>query len=226
MNTTFGDIFKTSFLENVSSFSVMDVIIAFVAATLIGFFIYLVYKKTFQGVMYSSSFNVSLLLLTIVTTFVLLAVTSNVILSLGMVGALSIVRFRTAIKDPMDLVFLFWSIGAGIVCGAGLIPLAFIGSIVIGIVLLVSIQRKTIESPYILSYRCIDENIEEKSLEVLKRFFSRIRIQSKTISDDQSIEVMIEIRLKNEDTTFMKALKTLQGLDNLNLVSFRGDYVL
>ncbi|MDD4028179.1 MAG: DUF4956 domain-containing protein [Caldisericia bacterium] len=226
MNITFADIFKTSFIENASTFSFLDVLISFLAAFLIGTFIYLVYKKTFQGVLYSRSFNISLLLLTIITTFVLLAVTSNIILSLGMVGALSIVRFRTAIKDPMDLVFLFWSIGTGIVCGAGLIPLAFIGSILIGIVLLFFVHRKTIDSPYILSLQCIDENTEEQSLHVLKNFFPRFKIKSKSVSKDQWTEILIEIHIKDDDTTFIKALRSVDGIQNINLVSFSGDYVL
>ncbi|EQF90011.1 putative membrane protein [Clostridioides difficile 655] len=124
---TFNDIFKSSFIENVSGFSFVDSALALGSAFLVGLFIYMVYKKTYMGIMYSRPFNVSLVALTMLTTFVILAVTSNVVLSLGMVGALSIVRFRTAIKDPMDLVFLFWSLGSGIVLGAGLIPLAVMG---------------------------------------------------------------------------------------------------
>ncbi|MBQ6699722.1 MAG: DUF4956 domain-containing protein, partial [Oscillospiraceae bacterium] len=112
---TFNDIFKSGFLENVSSVSLFDMVIALTLAFGIGLFIFLVYKKTFSGVMYSSSFGVSLVALTMITTLVILAVTSNVVLSLGMVGALSIVRFRTAIKEPLDIAFLFWSIAVGIV---------------------------------------------------------------------------------------------------------------
>ena len=132
---TFNDIFKSSFIENVSGFSFVDSALALGSAFLVGLFIYMVYKKTYMGIMYSRPFNVSLVALTMLTTFVILAVTSNVVLSLGMVGALSIVRFRTAIKDPMDLVFLFWSLGSGIVLGAGLIPLAVMGSIIMGLIL-------------------------------------------------------------------------------------------
>src|SRR5512133_1939353 len=119
---TFNDIFKTSFLEKVSSFSALDMILALVLSFALGLFIFFVYKKTYRGVMYSASFGISLMALTMITSLVILAVTSNVILSLGMVGALSIVRFRTAIKEPLDIAFLFWSIAVGIVLGAGLIP--------------------------------------------------------------------------------------------------------
>ena len=111
---TFSDIFKSSFLENVTSVSLLDMVLALVLAFGIGLFIFFVYKKTYGGVMYSSSFGVTLIALTMITTLVILAVTSNIVLSLGMVGALSIVRFRTAIKEPMDIAFLFWSIAVGI----------------------------------------------------------------------------------------------------------------
>ena len=128
---TFNDIFKSSFLENITSVSILDMLLALLLAFAIGLFIFLIYKKTFSGVMYSSSFGVTLLALTMITTVVILAVTSNVVLSLGMVGALSIVRFRTAIKEPLDIAFLFWSIAVGIVLAAGMLPLALIGSVMI-----------------------------------------------------------------------------------------------
>ena len=121
---TFSDIFKSSFLKNVTSVSVLDMVLALGLAFAIGLFIFLIYRKTYAGVMYSSSFGVTLVGLTMISTFVILAVTSNVVLSLGMVGALSIVRFRTAIKEPLDIAFLFWAIAAGIVLAAGMIPLA------------------------------------------------------------------------------------------------------
>ena len=138
---TFNDIFKSSFLENVTSISVLDMVIAMVLAFAIGLFIFFVYKKTYQGVMYSTSFGVTLVALSMITTLVILAVTSNVVLSLGMVGALSIVRFRAAIKEPLDIAFLFWSIAVGIVLAAGMIPLAVFGSLIIGIILLIFVNR-------------------------------------------------------------------------------------
>lgn len=121
---TFSDIFKSGFLEKVSSVSIPDMILTIVLSFGIGLFIFFVYKKTYRGVMYSAGFGTTLIALTMITAIVILAVTSNVVLSLGMVGALSIVRFRTAIKDPLDIAFLFWSIGAGIILAAGMIPLA------------------------------------------------------------------------------------------------------
>ena len=144
---SFSDIFKSSFLENVTTVSLPDMLIALALSFGVGLFIFLIYKKTYQGVMYSSGFGVALLALTMITTLVILAVTSNVVLSLGMVGALSIVRFRTAIKEPLDLAFLFWSIAAGIVLAAGFIPLAVIGSAIIGVILLLFVNRKSHVNP-------------------------------------------------------------------------------
>ena len=140
--TTFQDIFKSSFLERLDSVSLLDTALALVLAFLLGLFIFLVYKRSYSGVMYSPSFGVTLIALTLITTLLILAVTSNIVLSLGMVGALSIVRFRTAIKEPMDIAFLFWSIAAGIVLAAGLIPLAVLGSLFVGAVLLVFSRQK------------------------------------------------------------------------------------
>ena len=144
---TFKDIFKSSFLENITSVSLLDMLIALALAFGIGVFIFYVYKKTYSGVMYLSSFGVTLIALTLVTTLVILAVTSNVVLSLGMVGALSIVRFRTAIKEPLGIAFLFWSIAVGIVLAAGMIPLAIIGSVIIGIILLLFVNRTPSRNP-------------------------------------------------------------------------------
>ena len=144
--TSFSDIFKSSFLENVTSVSVLDMAVALALSFAIGLFIFFVYKKTFSGVMYSSSFGVTLVALTMITALVILAVTSNVVLSLGMVGALSIVRFRAAIKEPLEIAFLFWSIAVGIVLAAGMIPLAVIGSIIIGLVLIIFVNRLWIYS--------------------------------------------------------------------------------
>ena len=162
---TFQDIFKSSFLENVGSVSILDMALAMVLAFGIGMFLFLVYKKTFSGVMYSSSFGVTLIALTMITTLVILAVTSNIVLSLGMVGALSIVRFRTAIKEPLDIAFLFWAIAEGIVLAAGMIPLAVFGGVFIGVVLLLFVNRKSHIMPYLVVLSCTGQDSERKALE-------------------------------------------------------------
>ena len=221
----FNDIFKSSFFEKVASFSVLDATIALAAAFLVGMFIYMIYKKTFAGVMYSRPFNISLVALTMLTTFVILAVTSNVVLSLGMVGALSIVRFRTAIKDPMDLVFLFWSIGAGIILGAGMLPLALIGSVMIGILLLFFVRNNVTDLPYIVVITCTDEIAESKAISLLKTSFPKNRLKSKTMSGEGKIELVLDIRMKNSSSQFINSLSAIPGIVNASLVSYNGEYI-
>ena len=170
---TFNDIFKSSFLENITEFSATDTLIAMVAALVIGMFIFVVYKKTFNSVMYSTGFAMTLVGMTMVTTLVILAVTSNVVLSLGMVGALSIVRFRAAIKEPMEIVYLFWAVAAGIVIGAGMLPLAVIGSGIIGVILILFANRKVHDNPYLLILDCQDENAENAAVSLMKEAVKR-----------------------------------------------------
>ena len=205
---TFNDIFKSSFLENITGVSLPDMILALALAFCIGLFIFMVYKKTFIGVMYSSSFGVTLIALTMITTVVILAVTTNVVLSLGMVGALSIVRFRTAIKEPLDIAFLFWSIAAGIVLAAGLLPLAVIGSVVIGLVLIVFVNHKSHTVPYIVVLQCAE----------------RCAVKSKS-AQKNLVELNLEIRLKDDNTDFVNALAEIPGVQSAVLVSYNGDYM-
>jgi uncharacterized membrane protein YhiD involved in acid resistance len=223
---TFNDIFKSSFLEKVPAFSVSDTLLAFAGAFLVGMFIYLVYKKTFSGVMYSRSFNISLVGLTLLTTFVILAVTSNIILSLGMVGALSIVRFRTAIKDPMDLVFLFWAIGSGIVLGAGLLPLAVAGSVVIGLMMMAFASKNVIDSPYIVIIHCKSSKAEESALSLIQKAHRNYRLKSKSVSSEQETELIVEIRIKNKNTDFINDLSQMSDISQVSMVSYNGEYAL
>ena len=221
---TFNDIFKSSFLENVASVSILDIVVSLVLAFCLGMFIFLVYKKTFSGVMYSSSFGVTLVALTMITTLVILAVTSNVVLSLGMVGALSIVRFRTAIKEPLDIAFLFWSIAVGIVLAAGFIPLAVIGSVVIGMILLVFANRKAHANPYIVVLSCQDQSSEQQAMQFLNQSVLRCVCKSKTVRAGK-IELNLEVRLKDDNTDFINGISRLSGVESAVLVSYNGDYM-
>lgn len=221
---TFSDIFKSGFLENISSVSILDMAIALVLAFALGMFIFLVYKKTYQGVMYSSSFGVTLVALTMITTVVILAVTSNVVLSLGMVGALSIVRFRAAIKEPLDIAFLFWAIAVGIVLAAGLIPLAVIGSVLIGVFLLVFVNRKSHLNPYILVLSCADSAAETAATDFLRSRVQKCAVKSKSAAKG-SVELNLEIRLKDGNTDFINALSDLPGVSSAVLVSYNGEYM-
>ena len=221
---SFNDIFKSSFLENVSEFSMIDTLLGLAAALVISLFIFVIYKKTLTGVMYSSSFALTLVGLSLVTTLVIMAVTSNVVLSLGMVGALSIVRFRTAIKEPVEIVFLFWSLASGIVIGAGMVPLAMIGSAIIGIVLLLFANRKIHSNPYILVLNLRDEKAEETALEILKQGVLQYTVKAKTINAS-GIELTAELRLQDATTTFINRIVDASGVEHATLVSYNGEYM-
>lgn len=220
---TFSEIFKNNFLEQMSEFSLVDSMIALIAAFLLGLLIYTLYKRTFKGVMYSESFNLSLILLTLLTTFIILAVTSNVVLSLGMVGALSIVRFRTAIKDPLDLVYLFWAIGGGIVVGAGMIPLALMGSIFIALILWIKSTVIQKNQPYLVIIHSTIEKAEIKAQSILFNRSNKIRLKSKTINK-QETEIIYEIQLNNQDNAFINEIAMIDGISNIQCVSYNGDF--
>ena len=221
---TFNDIFKSSFLESITEFSAVDTLIAMVAALVIGMFIFVVYKKTFNSVMYSTGFAMILVGMTMVTTLVILAVTSNVVLSLGMVGALSIVRFRAAIKEPMEIVYLFWAVAAGIVIGAGMLPLAVIGSAIIGVILILFANKKIHDNPYLLILNCQDENAENTALSLMKEAVKKYAVKSKTVNV-QGIEFTAEIRMKDGETAFVNRLNEIAGVENATLVSYNGEYM-
>ena len=197
---TFNDIFKSSFLENVTAVSLFDMVLALALAFGLGMFIFLVYKKTF------------------------LAVTSNVVLSLGMVGALSIVRFRTAIKEPLDIAFLFWAIAVGIVLAAGFIPLAVFGSVIIGVMLLVFVNRKSHQTPFMLVLQCENEQAERAAMAYLKEQTKRCAVKSKAAQAGH-IELNAELRLSSEDTSFVNALCAMPGVLSAVLVSYNGEYM-
>ncbi len=221
---SFSDIFKSNFLENVSAVSPLDMLLTILLAFGIGVFIFFVYKKTYRGVMYSSSFGVTLIALTMITSQIILAVTSNVVLSLGMVGALSIVRFRTAIKEPLDIAFLFWSIAAGIILASGMIPLAVIGSVIIGLILLVFVNKKSHKNPYILVLSCADHESELEAMKYINSKAERVTIKSKT-AQSGNVEINTEIRLKDDNTDFINTLSQMEGVNSAALVSYNGDYM-
>lgn len=221
---TFSDIFKSGFLENVSAISTFDMILTIVLSFCVGLFIFLIYKKTYRGVMYSAGFGTTLIALTMTTAIVVLAVTSNVVLSLGMVGALSIVRFRTAIKDPLDIAFLFWAIGVGIILAAGLIPLAIIGSVCIGVILLIFVNKGTNTHPYMVVINCTDHDAEVRATEFLAKNVTKTTIKSKSAVKG-AIELSIETRLKEDNTDFVNILSEMPGVNSAVIVSYNGDYM-
>ena len=221
---TFSDVLKSSFLSNINSFSTLDVLLALGLSFVLGLFIFLIYKKTYQGVMYSDSFGVSLIAMSMITSLVIIAVTSNVVLSLGMVGALSIVRFRTAIKEPMDIAFLFWAIAVGIVLGAGLLPLAIIGSVIIGIIIVIFSTRKIGDTPYILVVNCENEETENTANTLIKEEAKKSVLKSKA-ANKLGIELTYEIRIKDDNTGFVNKVSACEGVTNAVLVSYNGEYM-
>ena len=221
---SFHDIFKSSFLESVTEFSLLDTVIGMAAALAVGLFIFVIYRKTLTGVLYSTGFALTLVGLSLVTTLVIMAVTSNVVLSLGMVGALSIVRFRTAIKEPVEIVFLFWALAVGIVIGAGMIPLAVMGSAIIGVILLLFANRKQRGNPYILVLRCTDETAENAALDILAGATAYYTVKSKTVAAT-GVELTAELRTKNAATGFVTQIAGLPGVENATLVSYNGEYM-
>ena len=215
---TFQDIFKSDFLSSVDSISLVDIALALVLSFALGLFIFFVYKKTYMGVMYSSSFGVTLVALTMITTVVILAVTSNVVLSLGMV------RFRAAIKEPLEIAFLFWSIAVGIVLAAGLIVLAVLGSAVIGLILIVFVNRRSWLDPYIVVLHCDGEESEREATNFLTGSVSKCSVKSKTVRPD-GVELNVEVRMKGESTGFVNALAAIPGVQSAVLVSYNGEYM-
>lgn len=229
---TFNDIFKSSFLDRIDAVPPLDAILALALACALGLFIVLIYKKTSTNVMHSTSFEATLVALTLITTLVILAVSSNVLLSLGMVGALSIVRFRTPVKEPMDIVFLFWCIAVGIVLAAGLLFLAVVGCIVIGLVLLIFANTRTMDRPFMLVVRCSGETVDaaERAVEVLvasstKRHVLKAKDRSAADEGTGALDLTYEVRLKDGETAFIDALCAIEGVGDASLVSYNGDYL-
>ena len=218
-------LFNFSFLDRAANFSIPDILIALLMSFAIGLFIYFVYTKTFKGVMSSSSFGISILAMNMITTLVILTVSSNLMVGLGMVGALSIVRFRTVVKEPLDLVYLFWSITVGIIVGAGLIPMAIIGSFIIGLILFIFVNRKTNDQPYIVVISCDGDNAEAQSISILNSHTRKNVIKAKSVSRE-GVELTVEVRLREASSQFVNALLAVEGVRNATLVSYNGDYYM
>lgn len=221
---TFQDVFTSSFLERVDAVPLLDMALALLLACLVGLFVVFVYRRTYSGVMYSASFGATLVALTLVTTLVILAVSSNVLLSLGMVGALSIVRFRTPVKEPLDIVFLFWCIAAGIVLAAGLIPLALLGSAFIGAVLLAFSARRNVDRPYLLVMRASTEEVARAAESLVRERARAASLKSKTVAPG-CIELDFEVRLRGTDSALVVELAAREGVSDVALVSYNGDYL-
>jgi len=222
---TINDVFSKSFVamqSGMERFSAVEIIINLGVSFLVGLFIFYVYKKTFQGVLYQRSFNVSLVAITMVITLIIMTISGNLVLSLGMVGALSIVRFRTPIKDPVDLVFIFWAITVGIANGVGYFNISIIGSIVMTIVLLFMTRKPEEEQPYLLVLQVPTTTDSAPVVKDIRKSVERYMLKSKTITPNYE-EITAEVRLKGDDTSFLNTLHKDKQILKATLITYSGD---
>jgi uncharacterized membrane protein YhiD involved in acid resistance len=221
-NFNFQDLFKKSILhlDTFRTVSYADILLGLACSFCIGMFIYFVYKYTFRGVVYSYNYNVTFVLMAMITAMIIMTISTNIVLSLGMVGALSIVRFRTAVKDPLDIVYLFWAVAAGIASGAKLYPLALIGSAAIGLALYFLSRKKIRTNPYLLIIRYSEIASDEVKNQMVKMTY---QLKSKTVRKDMT-EMTVELRLRDDNTAFVNALSEIEGVADVTLVNYRGDY--
>lgn len=219
---TFNDFIQGTDLAG-SSISALGMGATLLLAFALGLFIFWIYKRSYQGVMYSKTFNISLVALTMITSSIIMAITSNIILSLGMVGALSIVRFRTAIKDPMDVIYMFWSISVGIIVGAGLYMLAVVTSLILGIVMYAFSKMTLKNEPYLLIVNYSDITVEDALFKVINEKVGTYKIKSKTMTGE-NFELTVEIRSKKENAVLVNEIGGLGNVHNTALISYDGEY--
>lgn len=218
----FNDIFNRAFLEmNIfGMITIRQMVIGLAMACIIGIFIFYIYKKTFRGVVYSHNFNVTLVLMTVITTLIIMTISTNIVLSLGMVGALSIVRFRTAIKDPLDIIFMFWAISVGITIGAGVYSLAIIGSLMIALIVFLMTKKSDSDAIFLLVI-----HYEEAAADAVKNQLGKLKhsLKSKIVRLDIT-ELTVELKLKDENTAFVNQLSVIAGVKDVSLINYNGDY--
>ena len=221
--TTFQDMFKNSFLEGFTSMDISAgrIMATFTVTCVLACYIFLIYRLMTRKSFYSKSFNVSLAALSLITAAIILAMQSNLVISLGMVGALSIVRFRTAIKDPMDLVFLFWSISVGIICGAGLYEVALLTCLVVTVLILVLENVPASRAPMMLVVNLSDADKEADVLDVAKRYSRFYKVRSRNISGG-SMDMIVEVRVK-EESAFVKEVCAVDSVQSASLIAHDGE---
>lgn len=220
---TFKDIFKKSFLEGYASgdITITSVIAAVCIAALIGLYIFLVYRVITRKTFYSKNFNMSLVGIAMITAAIIVTIQSSIVVSLGMVGALSIVRFRTAIKDPMDLMFLFWSISTGIICGAGFAEYAVILSLALTLGILILNKLPIAKAPMILVVNALDLDAEEKIMNVVKQFSLYNSVKSRNMTST-TLDMTIEVRTKEGDKLVREMMK-VENVSSATLLAHDGE---
>lgn len=222
--TSFSDVFKKGFVENFNQDLGMGrFLLTMAVSILIGLLIIVVYRISYRGVLFSRTFAVSLLAMDVITTLILMTITSNIVLSLGMVGALSIIRFRTAIKDPLDIVFLYYSICAGIMCGANLLGLAAVGAVVVGVILIVASRLPSAADSYILMIN-VNPDDEEPVVRYIEKSTKKSRLKSKALVEN-TVELSMEVTLISGSTKFLNKLNAYPGVSSVTLVKSTGEYI-
>lgn len=218
--TTFSDIFKKSFLEEAGRLTLDDFILGMLAAFLCGMIVYTIYRRFYKGVVYNNNFNILLVMTSLVTCFVVNVISSNVVLSLGMVGALSIVRYRAAIKDPLDVGFLFWTVAIGVTCGAGLYLISIMATLFIAFIYVLLVKVRNLKRRYLLIVKYHNDAAEgvREGVSMLNKV-----LKNKTTVKDYT-ELTYEISLFGEDTDFVTSLSEIEGVSSAVLVEFSGDY--
>ncbi|MBO5341373.1 MAG: DUF4956 domain-containing protein [Lachnospiraceae bacterium] len=221
---SFSDVLKKSFLEGFVStdLTTTDICVTMLVTACIGLYIYFIYRIMSQKTFYSKSFNISLVALAMITAGIILAIQSSVVISLGMVGALSIVRFRTAIKNPMDLVYLFWSISVGIVCGAGLFEVALIVSVFVTVAVVVLEFLPAVKEPKLLVINAKDPDEEDAIMEVVKKYVKRYKVKSRNLTSD-NMDLLLLVSIKEKDAELVKEIKKLSNVNTVSLMSHDGE---
>lgn len=210
-------------LENNTNISIEEIAIGLIMSVILAFFVYFVYKKTYTGVMYSKNFNVTLILITVITTMVMMIIGSNLALSLGMVGALSIIRFRTAVKDTKDSAFIFWAIAIGIACGSGIYAIAILGSIIIAIILFFIRKGVFDENTYLVVVRGDAKVSEDEITTVVEKSCKKANLKMKNLTD-ASFDITYEVSFaKSEDKALSQSLKAVDGVRAVNVVTYNGE---
>ena len=223
---SFSDIFKKSFLEGYISTEISPKTIAVTLAitALFALYLFFVYRVFSRKTFYNKNFNMAIALIALITAAIIMTIQASIVVSLGMVGALSIVRFRTAIKDPMDLVFLFWSISIGIICGAGLAGIALVASAITTIMLIVFEMLPIAKSPMLLVLNAKDTALENKVEEVLKSTKTSYKVKSRTFEPDR-LDMIIEVRT-SEEAKLVSEISKIEGITRCSLVAHDGEVTL
>lgn len=217
---SFSDVFKNKFLNQFAVTSPLEYVLALVFAIAVGMVIYFVYKKTYNGVAYSHNFNLTLVLMTLITTIIIFTITANPVLSLGMVGALSIIRFRTVVKDPVDLMYLFWSISMGIIIGAKQYTFALICAVIVSLFCYIMSKTRDKDQLYLVIIRydmAATEQID-KAIDGVKG-----KIRNRTASKS-GVETIIEVKGDAIDSHFVETVSAMEGVESAVLVNYNGEY--